>query len=235
MLDTEGCDDSSYAALAKVIAETGRLPEDWVTAIGDHASLALLRMIAKGLGLPAVQVDNPDIPSLIAHLSANAIPALSFDLAFPEVFYPDRNATNRVGFDADLGNPPWDAIQFKSKEFLAAFDLNLLEAPTKRERELAERRLLADESCRSLFDQYKEAFEETKRTNDTFYEHQKVEIDGDLAGRQLDAFRVFMERAYQLLRVDGCTGVVVPAAFHANEGATGVRRLYLHQMALRCC
>ena len=34
-----------------------------------------------------------------------------------------------------------------------------------------------------------------------------------------DAFRLFMERNAQLLAPDGVTGVVVPSAFHANEGA----------------
>ena len=196
----------------------------------------LLCMIARGLGLrgdAGWSVINSAFS--LQHSTFPSIPALSFDLAFPEVFYPDANPVSRVGFDADLGNPPWDAIQFKSKEFLASFDLNVLEAATKHERELTERRLLSDKSCRRLFDQYKEAFEETKRANDALYRFQKVEVDGDLAGRQLDAFRVFMERAYQVLRAGGRTGVVVPSAFHANEGATGVRRLYLQQMSLHCC
>lgn len=235
MLGPEGCDDTAYAALAKHIAESGNLPEDWLTAFGNHAAVALLKMVVKGLGLPAVSENVSDFRTLTAELNKHAIPALSFDLAFPEVFYPDGNAANRVGFDADLGNPPWDAIQFKSKEFLAAFDLNVLEAPTKRERELSEKRLLGGEACRQLFDQYVESFEQIKRANDALYEFQKIEIDGDLAGRQLDAFRVFMERANQVLRDSGRTGVVVPSAFHANAGATGIRRLYLKHMALRCC
>ena len=235
MLGQEGCDDTAYAALTKHIAENGNLPEDWPTAFGSHAAIALLKMVVKGIGLPAISENVSDFRTLTAELNKNATPALSFDLAFPEVFYPDGNAANRAGFDADLGNPPWDAIQFKSKEFLAALDLGVLEAPTKRERESIQQRLLSDASSRVLFDQHKEAFEEAKRSNDAFYKFQKIEIDGDLAGRQLDAFRVFMERAHQVLKPGGLTGVIVPSAFHANEGATGVRRLYLREMALRCC
>ena len=102
-----------------------------------------------------------------------------------------------------LGNPPWDAIQFKSKEFFAAFDFEILNAPTKREREGIERRLIADPLCGPLFVQYKEDFEQQKRANDVLYEYQKVYIDGDLAGRQGDAFRVFMERNAQLLGEEG--------------------------------
>ncbi len=235
MLGPEGCDDTAYAALAKLVADTGQLPEDWLTAIGQRATGKLLRMIVTGLGLPAIPADDADIQSMVARLSANAVPALSFDLAFPEVFYPDANPANRVGFDADLGNPPWDAIQFKSKEFFAAFDFEILNASSGREREAIERRLLTDESCSQLFEEHSGSFEHIKRANDALYSFQKVYIDGDLAGRQLDAFRVFMERANQILRHGGLTGVVVPSAFHANEGATGIRRLYFEQMSMHCC
>lgn len=44
-----------------------------------------------------------------------------------------------------------------------------------------------------------------------------------------------MERNAQLVTRDGWTGVVVPSAFHANEGATGIRRLYLERLNLRHC
>ncbi|MEA5415983.1 Eco57I restriction-modification methylase domain-containing protein [Synechococcus sp. BA-132 BA5] len=160
-------------------------------------------------------------------------PAVSYQLVFPEVFF--RADGSPGGFDAVLGNPPWDAIQFKSKEFLAGFDLGILEAPTARERSSVERRLLSDPVVGESFSVQQESFEQIKRANDKLYEYQKVTVDGDLAGRQLDAFRVFMERNARLLKHNGLTGVVVPSAFHANAGATGVRKLYLEEMTLQSC
>src|SRR5262249_29538185 len=69
----------------------------------------------------------------------------------------------------------------------------------------------------------------------TFTVH-KAKVGGELAGRgTYDAFMLFAERGHQLLSSGGQVGWVLPSAFHANEGATGVRRLYLEQMALRCC
>ena len=62
------------------------------------------------------------------------------------------------------------------------------------ERTAIEKRLASDPKCGPLFDWYKESFEQQKRGNDCLYQYQKVFIDGDLAGRQLDAFRIFMER-----------------------------------------
>jgi len=67
------------------------------------------------------------------------------------------------------------------------------------------------------------------------YKYQIAEIDGEKTIGKQDAFRAFMERNSQLLGRDGWTGVVVPSAFHANEGATGIRRLYLEKMGLRHC
>lgn len=205
MLGPGQCDDQAYAALAKAVAE--------------------------GADPQAVIAQFPSLGNMIA----TGFQALEFDLAFPDVFYRDGDITERTGFDVVLGNPPWDAIQFKSKEFFAGYDFTILDAPTKRERESIEKRLLADPACGPLFDRYKEEFEQAKRANETLFTHQKVFIDGDLCGRQLDLFRVFMERNAQLIGPTGQTGVVVPSAFHANEGATGVRRLYLNELALRCC
>ena len=60
-------------------------------------------------------------------------------------------------------------------------------------------------------------------------------INGERTIGKQDLFRLFMERNVALLARSGMVGVVVPSAFHANEGATAIRRLYLNDMSLRCC
>lgn len=198
-------------------------------AADDAAYQTLAAAVAAGEDPAPLLVERPRLREM-AVLGAEGVP---FELVLPEVFHPDGEG--RGGFDAVLGNPPWDAIKFNTKEFLAAFDMGIFEAPTKRERSVVERRLLTDSNVSTLFTQHQENFERAKRANDRLFSFQKVSIDGDLAGRQLDAFRVFMERNAQLLGPEGLTGVVVPSAFHANAGATGVRQLYLEKMSLRCC
>ncbi len=64
----------------------------------------------------------------------NLVPALPYDLTFPEVFYPTGVPYGRRGFDAVLGNPPWDTLTPKAKEFYASYDFEIMNAPTKRER-----------------------------------------------------------------------------------------------------
>jgi hypothetical protein len=201
--------------------------------LGEHCDDIAYRNLAEAVAGGEDVGDTLKTQPRLRDMAARGRRGVAYELVFPEVFYPDGAA--RQGFDAVLGNPPWDAIQFKSKEFLAAFDLSILDAPTKRERTAIEERLLADQAISGLFLEHQQEFEQTKRSNDRLFDYQKVMIDGDLAGRQLDSFRVFMERNAQLLRQGGFAGVVVPSAFHANAGATGVRQLYLEKMALKCC
>lgn len=255
MLGPGACDDQAYQELARAVTE-GRsivMPEESRTPNVEHRTLNFKysEKTTEEMKLAAeetpgwspdgatfdVQRSMFDVRSYptLALMIAKGRRAVPFDLTFPDVFFPAADPAHRAGFDTVLGNPPWDAIQFKSKEFFAGYDFRILDAPTKREREAIEERLIADAACGPLFEIYKEEFEEQKRANEALYRHQKIYIDGDLCGRQLDLFRVFMERNAQLIGPTGCTGVVVPSAFHANEGATGIRRLYLNDLSLRCC
>ena len=40
------------------------------------------------------------------------------------------DVANRRGFDAVLGNPPWDRMLHRDKEFFASYDFEILNTPT---------------------------------------------------------------------------------------------------------
>ena len=170
-----------------------------------------------------------------ARLLAAGAQSLPWDLTFPEVFRPDASGAGTSGFDIVLGNPPWDIVQQSAKEFLAGFDLAILNAPTRREAETKQARLLANPAIAAGFHAYQQNFEHQHRIVSRLYAHQKTGAGGAAAAGKLDAFRVFAERKLQLTGPRGAIGMVVPSSFHANEGATGIRLLYLQQTDLRCC
>src|SRR5690606_3460659 len=58
--------------------------------------------------------------------TGSCVPALAYDLAFPEVFYPTGVPHGRRGFDAVLGNPPWDKIRAEIRSFLSVVDVDYL-------------------------------------------------------------------------------------------------------------
>jgi hypothetical protein len=220
------CDDDAYAELIRIVASTGNLPD-------RIENVRLRDMIGQGLSLK----HSPDRSSeLLEHLKrGRCSPALPFDLHFAEVFFLNGGINPSRGFDVVLGNPPWDRMLPADKEFFAGYDFSILEVRNKRKRTEVQRTLLENPALRSAYSSYLQQFRGTERVLERMYSHQVVEIEGERTIGKQDAFRVFLERNAQLLRAAGYTGVVVPSGFHTNEGATGVRQLYLRSMRLDCC
>jgi hypothetical protein len=142
---------------------------------------------------------------------------LPWDLTFPEAF-------QRGGFDAVLSNPPWDVIQYRTEDFVAGYDLSVLDAPTKRERLTIERRVLADPAVAAAFETYKSGYEQQKRLANRLFRKRPSGTP--------DAFHLFAERNLDLGR---SIGVLLPSAFHANEGAADLRRRYFAETRIACC
>jgi hypothetical protein len=155
---------------------------------------------------------------------ANALP---WDLMFPEVF--------PSGFAVVLGNPPWDVVLPSTKDFVAGLDPSVLDARTGADRAVIERAVLSRPGVAAAFDAYRAGFDRLKRIASRLYRHQRVRVGGDSTAGNLDLFRLFAERNMELAAVDGAIGVLMPSAFHANEGTTGVRQLYLRESDISWC
>ncbi|MEJ0015138.1 MAG: hypothetical protein WDN25_00980 [Acetobacteraceae bacterium] len=230
-----GADAAALVAkqAAKARLDAGLRPLRWLacawsgavmlgTREADDEWLALARSVAASGAWPVALTGRQS-----AMLAAGER-ALPWDLAFPEVFLRAGNS----GFDAVLGNPPWDVVQPKAAEFLAAYDLSVLDdakAPAVR------RRLLAEPSIGCAWRAYVEGFARQHRVVARLYRHQLHGTQGVAMGGKLDLYRVFAERMLRLLGSTGAVGMVVPSAFHANEGATAIRRLYLEQTRMEWC
>jgi hypothetical protein len=160
-------------------------------------------------------------------LLAAGTDAVAWDLVFPEVF--------PGGFSIVLGNPPWDVVLPNTKDFVADHDPSVLDAPTRSARAAIERSVLSRPGVAAAFDAYRTGFEHLKRIAARLYKHQRVQAGTGSTGGNLDLFRLFAERNMELIGADGSIGVLLPSAFHANEGTTGIRRLYLQRANLAWC
>jgi hypothetical protein len=195
----------------------------------DDEWLALARNISESGTWPQVITRNQD------EMLNTAALALPWDLMFPEVFHRDECGTASGGFDAVLSNPPWDMMQPNTAEFLAGFDLSILDASNREQARTIRDRLLADPAMARRWRDYHRIFEYRNRLVERLYRYQRFGADGAVMGGKLDLYRVFAERIVGLLGPSGAVGMVVPAAFHANEGSTGIRLLYLQQTRLEEC
>ncbi len=195
----------------------------------DDEWLALARAVAATGAWPR-QLTEPQTAMLAA-----ARPTFSWDLTFPEAFRPGGTNAGHAGFDAVLSNPPWDIMQPNTAEFLARFDLAILDAPSRQAAHAIRDRLLADAGVARAWGDYQALLSCQRRAVDRLYQHQRFGAHGTVMGGKLDLYRVFAERMVRLTGREGAIGMVVPSAFHANEGATGIRKFYLQQTRIEQC
>lgn len=150
-----------------------------------------------------------------------------WELEFPEVFL-----RSNPGFDAVLGNPPWEKVKPDRKEFYARADV-LIRAFTggaldARIRELAS----AQPGLEGGYADYERRLKTTAAclTKGGDYGHHDWVVAGRRTGGDPDLFKFFVERAAQHLRVGGRFGYLVPSAIYNTDGCTGIRHLLLDRM-----
>lgn len=160
---------------------------------------------------------------------ADQVRPFHWELEFPEVYFgPDSRPKSNAGFDAVLGNPPWDIVMSNSLEFFSAYDpgfreLERIEAVHRQDELLQEQQIRAAWKIYSLsldaqVDYY--SFSEV-------YSYQVVQIDGKRTRGHINTYKLFLERTFGLLCQNGMCGMIVPSGFYNDQGSTGLRQLFL--------
>jgi hypothetical protein len=163
----------------------------------------------------------------IAHTSVAEIERLATDyrffhwhLEFPHVFptsgveSPSEQTRWYGGFDAVLGNPPWERVKLQEQEFFGARDAQIASAPTAASR----KRLIAklEDSNPGLFADYKGALRRAEG------ESHVLRMSGlyPLAGRgDINTYAVFTELFRNLAGPTGRAGVIAPTGI-ATDATT---------------
>ena len=127
-----------------------------------------------------------------------------------------------------LGNPPWDVVLPNTKDFVADLDPAMLDARTRADRAAIEQAVLARPDVAAAFEAYRAGFEPAEA-------HRVAAIPASARPQWRRAplpatstCSVCSPNAtWSWRRPTASIGVLMPSAFHANEGTTGIRRLYL--------
>ena len=139
---------------------------------------------------------------------------LHWEVAFPGVWRQWQNARPEGGFDAVIGNPPWDRIKLQEVEWFATRAPELALAPTAAARRQGIQRL------RDAGDPLAGAFDDAKARADSL--GQLVRVSGDyplLGGGDINLYSLFVERAMHLVRPDGLVGLLTPSGIYADKTA----------------
>ncbi len=186
---------------------------------------ALVRLLDPGHNLVAVLATGKLEGKGSATQAANELMASARALAaresffhwwtsFPTVFGADGGG----GFDAIIGNPPWDRIKLQEVEWFAERDLGIASQPRAADRT----RLIAEQKTKKtpLWDSYAEAISRAE-ANARVLGNGKLG-SGDyplLGGGDVNLYSLFVERAQALLAPNGLVAFLTPSGIAADKGA----------------
>ena len=149
-----------------------------------------------------------------ARTIANEEGFLHWEVAFPGVWHRWQDSHPQGGFDAVIGNPPWDRIKLQEIEWFASRAPELALAPTAAARREGIQRL-RDQGASLAKD-----FDAAKAQAESL--SQVVRSSGDyplLGGGDINLYSLFVERAMSLIKPDGFVGLLTPSGIYADKTA----------------
>ena len=138
---------------------------------------------------------------------------------FPDVFQvPDdlERAENKAagwygGFDVVLGNPPWEHIEIKEKEWFAQRAPHIAAVPGAKRKQLIA-------GLKNTDPYLYEAFVADKREADGLSHFVRTSGNYPLTGRgRINTYPLFAERKRSLLNVHGRVGTIVPSGIATDD------------------
>ena len=181
-----------------------------VTTLGQHTAMAY-ELLARG-----PEEDISDFAELWHEATsiANREDFLHWEVAFPGVWHRWQESRPQGGFDAVIGNPPWDQIEQPEVEWFAIRDEEIAHAATgakrksliKKKKEAGDKLVLEYETVRNQAT----AMREFIRSSDEY---------PLLSGGRINLYSLFIERAMSLIKPDGFIGLLTPSGIYADKTA----------------
>lgn len=144
---------------------------------------------------------------------------LNWQIAFPGVWDNWASKGREGGFDAVVGNPPWDRIKLQQVEWFAARrpEIALAQRASDRTKMIAALKANAD----PLFADYEKA---SARAEDTARMARKSGHYPLLSGGDTNLNSLFVERAHALVKPDGMVGLLVPSGLASDQSSAAFFR-----------
>ena len=139
---------------------------------------------------------------------------LHWEAAFPGVWQGWQEEQPVGGFDAVIGNPPWDRIKLQEVEWFATRSPELALAPTAAARRTGIQRL-RNEGV-PLADEFDAAKERADKLGELIRASRHYPL---LGGGDINLYSLFVERAMRLVKPDGFVGLLTPSGIYADKTA----------------
>jgi hypothetical protein len=199
----------------------------------NRRAVALDRLLEGEFGEFAVAYDafygrvgDPD-PAVAQLAEARAVAEIAnflhWEIAFPSVWQDWTGRSQRGGFDAVIGNPPWDRLKMQEVEWFASRKPEVAYQTTAAARKRMVQRL------RDAGDPLAQDYETATRfagmaARMAGLAPQKGGQFPLLGGGDVNLYSLFVERAAHLVKPEGLVGLLVPSGISGDLGASSFFR-----------
>lgn len=140
---------------------------------------------------------------------------LNWQITFPGVWDHWGSTQREGGFDAVVGNPPWDRIKLQQVEWFAARRPEIAKAQRASDRTKMIKAL--EKTGDPLFGDYQKA---DKRAADTLRTARKSGHYPLLSRGDINLYSLFVERAHELVKPGGMVGLLTPSGIASDLSAS---------------
>ncbi len=173
--------------------------------------LESVEFLAKRKGkLPSPREQQAHSIMQAALAQAGQVHFLHWELAFPTVWQNGQG-----GFDAVIGNPPWDRMKLQQVEWFAERKPDIAKAARASDRKKLIAKLEADNA--PLWQDYLAAQAAAEAASRVARECGDYPL---LSGGDINLYSLFIERATSLIHPRGMVGLLCPSGIAADKGAS---------------
>lgn len=140
---------------------------------------------------------------------------MHWEVAFPGVWTDWESAEPQGGFDAIVGNPPWDRIKLQEVEWFAARKPEIAHAAKAADRKKMIAALKKNKD--PLYDEFMKASAMAESAAKVARTQGQYPL---LSGGDVNLYSLFVERAQRLIRPHGVMGLLVPSGIASDLGAS---------------
>ncbi|WP_245945624.1 Eco57I restriction-modification methylase domain-containing protein [Helicobacter didelphidarum] len=215
------------------ITESKRIYNDEIKPTLDNLNLYLNYLNVKGFvnAVERKRLDSLESSGLETILEDSKLKAIiqsycekyrffNYEIEFPEIV----TNNNFVGFQAIVGNPPWDKTKFSDNDFFPQYQSNYRTLSNSKKKEIATN-LLSKAYIKREYDEAKALIESSNNYYKAHYPLNAGSGDGNL-------FRFFVERNLSLLAPQARLNYVLPSALMFEEGSYALRKEIWEQRKL---
>ncbi|STP12626.1 restriction /modification enzyme [Helicobacter mustelae] len=154
------------------------------------------------------------------HGYARKFSFFNYEIQFPEI----TSEGKLIGFQAIVGNPPWDKTKFSDYDFFPQYQSNYRILKNSEKKEVQENLLTKG--------YIKKEYEETKAFIDAQNAYYKAHFPLNAGSGDGNLFRFFVERNLSLLAPNASLNYVLPSALMLEEGSYALRKEILENKSL---